>query len=629
MKDSCTFCNSNFDTIHRRHHCKHCGKTACGKCSSKTVALPKFGYHHAVRVCDFCFAILERPESSTSLLTPTPFIARKPAPVPPQLETAYNLPAKFSLMTTDFPAVLNQATAGAKEITIFKDFCARIARHEAESARKLEKIMNEEMSKLVKVFEVDRVTPFTSMWERVIGCMKKTIDLDLKKAATIESEVIAPLAALEKLVTNKLREITNASKKYEGEMTKAVDALMKSQEQCQKLLASISETAANSNTITPSTISTLPISNNANNSSNNKGFSDPQLKINTLKQHLLDHTIKIAEANKQSAVLAEGLGGCLDELQAVEAHRIQMILNSLEQFFLSRQEANRPEDSDIPLEMVRSVNARQCLHMFIADWISDFGPKLEREMFVYSLPLTAQQLEEGHVLRKGCQMFDLPLVQLLEKEKQGGITLSPLQALDVQKKPLEVPLIMHTLCQAIYNMGGLQTEGIFRVSVDSTLLMDLRNQFDNGNFSLDLMKGDPHAAACLLKLWLRSLTDPIIHRSLYTEACVGYNEICIRLIEARRIDPTVKAEEQSREICLSVYNKLSSSYQAIVRTLSILIKDVLAHSEENLMSYEALAVVFAPGFFRSPSCEPMEVMQQNRRELQFLVAFLKTTCAAL
>lgn len=397
------------------------------------------------------------------------------------------------------------------------------------------------------------------------------------------------------------------SKRQEQDMARAVEMLMKSQDQCSKLLATMADAPKSASSPEP-----LP-------------------KVSVLKAQLSEHSARLQEANKQAQLYDDSVAECLDELQAVEAHRIQMILNSLEQFFLAKQEAQGPDKFETPLEAVRSVNARQCLHMFIADWISDYGPKVTREPFVYSLPLTAQQIDEGHVLTKGCQMFDLPLAQLLEKEKQGGISLSPLQALEVQKsgKIPEVPLIMHTLCQAVRDMGGLKTEGIFRVSVDSTLLMELRNQFDSGNFSLDAMKGDPHAAACLLKLWLRSLTDPIIHRSLYVEATEGFQDACSRLIEARRGTASARPEEQSKELCMAIFDKLSPPHQAIVRALTALIKDILLHSDDNLMSYEALAVVFAPGFFRSPPCEPTEIMQQNRRELQFLVAFLRATCQAL
>ncbi|XP_019865100.1 WD repeat and FYVE domain-containing protein 2 [Aethina tumida] len=52
----------------RQHHCRHCGKAVCEKCSLHRLTIPSMGFEFAVRVCDTCNALLkdkERPSLAT------------------------------------------------------------------------------------------------------------------------------------------------------------------------------------------------------------------------------------------------------------------------------------------------------------------------------------------------------------------------------------------------------------------------------------------------------------------------------------------------------------------------------------------------------------------------------------
>ncbi|XP_065557945.1 hepatocyte growth factor-regulated tyrosine kinase substrate-like isoform X2 [Artemia franciscana] len=53
--ESCHRCRAQFSLTQRKHHCRACGQVFCGKCSSKSCALPKFGIEKEVRVCDSCW----------------------------------------------------------------------------------------------------------------------------------------------------------------------------------------------------------------------------------------------------------------------------------------------------------------------------------------------------------------------------------------------------------------------------------------------------------------------------------------------------------------------------------------------------------------------------------------------
>jgi len=57
---TCFLCTRPFSAINRKHHCRYCGNIFCGRCSSHKLAIPKFSYFKAVRVCDSCHTRLQR-----------------------------------------------------------------------------------------------------------------------------------------------------------------------------------------------------------------------------------------------------------------------------------------------------------------------------------------------------------------------------------------------------------------------------------------------------------------------------------------------------------------------------------------------------------------------------------------
>ncbi|XP_056911182.1 rabankyrin-5 isoform X1 [Takifugu flavidus] len=55
---NCYECTAKFGVTTRKHHCRHCGRLLCHKCSIKEIPIIKFDLNKPVRVCDICFDVL-------------------------------------------------------------------------------------------------------------------------------------------------------------------------------------------------------------------------------------------------------------------------------------------------------------------------------------------------------------------------------------------------------------------------------------------------------------------------------------------------------------------------------------------------------------------------------------------
>lgn len=62
----CHRCRAGFTVVMRKHHCRNCGQVFCGKCTTKSSTIPKYGIEKEVRVCDVCYDKLNKKEKKTT-----------------------------------------------------------------------------------------------------------------------------------------------------------------------------------------------------------------------------------------------------------------------------------------------------------------------------------------------------------------------------------------------------------------------------------------------------------------------------------------------------------------------------------------------------------------------------------
>jgi len=146
-----------------------------------------------------------------------------------------------------------------------------------------------------------------------------------------------------------------------------------------------------------------------------------------------------------------------------------------------------------------------------------------------------------------------------------------------------VPLVVYQCIQAV-DLFGLDNEGIYRISGNSTQTTQLKSRFDHDSSSVDFrnpeaFSHDVNIPANLLKLFLRELPDPLLTRAAYGE-----------FLEAA----TITEEVQRRDRMHATVNNLPDPNYATLRAVVLHLHRVQLRTEQNRMTASNLAVIFAP-----------------------------------
>lgn len=141
-------------------------------------------------------------------------------------------------------------------------------------------------------------------------------------------------------------------------------------------------------------------------------------------------------------------------------------------------------------------------------------------------------------------------------------------------------------CLLYLEHNGLDTEGLFRISGDDASIMDLRRSYDRGldNYEWREVTGasetDVHNAASLLKLYFRTLPEPLIPRKCYRPLC--------DILKCKPQEFVAKAKNILHPPDVTPLNVRIIAH--LFRLLSMLTE----HTASNKMTKENIAIVFAP-----------------------------------
>merc|ERR1712137_1181008 len=130
---------------------------------------------------------------------------------------------------------------------------------------------------------------------------------------------------------------------------------------------------------------------------------------------------------------------------------------------------------------------------------------------------------------------------------------------------------------------GLKVEGIFRSSGEFRQVADILRDAGKGKRVSWSITSDPHLVACVIKVWLCELENPLLTWELHD------------CFIAAQDGPSV--EESLRRIA-TVIQILPIGARAVFQRLVFLMTKIDAHSETNKMNASNLAIVFAPVLLR-------------------------------
>ncbi|KAI9364120.1 hypothetical protein BD770DRAFT_462691, partial [Pilaira anomala] len=158
-----------------------------------------------------------------------------------------------------------------------------------------------------------------------------------------------------------------------------------------------------------------------------------------------------------------------------------------------------------------------------------------------------------------------------------------------KESDLKIPKIVIFLTNAVHELNGQSSEGIFRVPGDADAVTEL----------VIFIYLYPNVPASLLKYWLRDLSEPLIPTYLYDD--------CI-------------AHADDKEKAIAIIDSLPDINRRIVLYMIRFLQDFTDPKviEITLMNVYNLAMVFAPNFLRCPSVNLTTIFENSKHEQMFV-----------
>ncbi|KAG0772739.1 hypothetical protein G6F22_015480 [Rhizopus arrhizus] len=217
--------------------------------------------------------------------------------------------------------------------------------------------------------------------------------------------------------------------------------------------------------------------------------------------------------------------------------------------------------------------------------LNDIIPKLERicSKGARGKVLSIAEIERAMEAPFKPSVFGESLETIMKIEKNSGC---------------KIPKIVLFLTNAVHELDGKRTEGIFRVPGDADSVTDLRVRIEKGMYDLSGID-DPNVPASLLKYWLRDLLEPLIPKSLYQKCIESAND-------------SYKA--------VAIINSLPDCNRRIILYIIQFLQGFTEPSviECTRMNIFNLAMVFAPNFLRCPFTHLPTVFENSKHEQTFV-----------
>lgn len=526
-------------------------------------------------------------------------------------------------LTHNFDAVSNQVGVGIKKTKSLTLLMQSIVEIKREAAQKILLLIDREQRQLQppeeeikehakRLFATvtrdpiinakgrDQMQRFGGVYDQTLAYLRREAQEDLQETTRLEKDVILPLTNHNSNNDSRLLSLAKTEKECRTEMADASKNIKKTHEICATLLQFTIQ-AKLKDPDAPQTIEPTKEGEKKNFLSKvthkiQKGqlISPKKLqKMAFAAAEVYEQAIKDAN-NRQTKFYTIDLPLLFTQLESLERSRLMecsRIITKLAEAKVLVNEPKKQYANDL-LASTKILDTSQDMLDFLTLLLSTTGFPPDPVPYTYNLPCTSADIFKGR--------FE-------KKDSYFGNTLENIMLMQESQYPgLPVPFIVESCIKSCIAQNGPLTEGIFRVSIPKDELDNLVTQFDS---SRQISGENPHASACVLKQWFRSLESPLIPASMYERAIVMGGEPC----------NTVKMEQFITD--LPKINR-----EVLHRVSYGLIAEILkpANLAKNLMSLRALAIVFAPGFLRNSSDDPMEMLNNAKFETQFTMHLFET-----
>jgi len=536
---------------------------------------------------------------------------------------------KFSTDLWDgFPLVVRKTECGLQSCKDMMAFYRKRAQIEEEYSKALVKLCVSATSEKRMIFKgrgtgsiIGESPSILHGWESVIASTERAAKLHAETAKKFNEDCAEPVSSFIKDMEKQREKVVQEGQR----LTKEYDDLQAAVEKAkQNYFKASFEVESNEKAIAEMKADPSKAKELSKNASKTTAVQDK------LKQVEKEYREKIDTANAfQDKFMKEAMPKVLDELEHWESVRNHLIKSNIKKFayacgrvpeILRDSVAQMAKNIDVidsqfdnerfveenktynvppgPLEFENYVSGSVAVDKkkFDLSELSSGLGSFSRK--VSSLSATALSSAASLASGGGSSGNFNYLTKEERKETVFEMALEDVMALQKDQPELEVPKILKCLTDAVIAMGGLKTEGIFRVPASATEVQNLKKQVNQGNYAVVETAKDVNVPAALLKLWFRSLPDPIVPTLLYEAA----------------------ASSTGTEGAFAIYNKLPPLNSKVVKHLVQFLSAFAAPevAQKTLMSLENLSMVFAPSILRCPSEDPLVILSYAKKELSFL-----------
>ena len=452
-------------------------------------------------------------------------------------------------------------------------------------------------------------------WDELERVLKTREHSGLNYCERVMREVVVPLLEFYQGAEEQRKRLVDDEKRASTDMNRHTEEVARNLSLCVKLVTQAKQQLHDE-------------------SESTSGGSGGALGVGSMKLTLTKHfrqsvqtitanAVKAARAYNESVVIANGrqqkyvkeeVPALFGGLEAIERGRLALMkdkmllwtdlqISALTQQLAQLQQARR--------DIEQHMDVEASVQLFIATTVSQFGRGAELKPYTYQLGVSIRDMQEGRleppvptapVMSLG--VFGVPLSILMEREEQRAIEHDTHNS----HQPL-VPHIVRACEERLSTPSALATEGIFRISIPKPQLEQLRSAIDREEYDVISQHSNPHAAACVLKDFLRSLPHPLIADELYDE--------CVAIGMERA---GVVCDERT---AMRVWSRVGEYERGVLTVLGAIGERVVGEEAVNRMGVDNLAIVFAPCLLRNRSEDMGTLLAFTKYEAKFTAALLK------